>query len=457
MSNDSLKRDLKVRHLMMLSIGGVIGAGYFLGAGAAIKTAGPAVIISYALGGLVTILVMALLAEMAVAMPVAGSFQTYASKSISPWAGFVTGWTYWLAFLIGPASETIAAGTFLHVWFPSVPIWVFCLVVAILMTIINLIGVLVFGEVEFWLSLIKVVALILFIIWGAVAIFGIQMNPEAGFANFASSGGFAPAGLAGIFGAMIMVIFAYGGTESIGTAAEESSRPERDIPKALTGTVIRIVILYVISVTALVLVLPWGKAGVSSSPYVDAFNILGGPIIGNIMNFVVLTAALSCIDTGVYATSRMLFSLSRDGYFPKFFAKLHPKRKTPVNAIAASSLVLFVGALMFVLFPDFAYVWLASLSGFGFLFTWLMIALSQPGMRKIIERKNPALLKWKVPFYPYTQYIAVVLMLAILVGQLFIPNGWIVIVVGIAWLVFASLYYFIVAKKVLKKDQSISG
>ncbi|KZL89128.1 amino acid permease [Clostridium magnum] len=452
MSNDSLKRDLKARHLMMISIGGVIGAGYFLGAGAAIKTAGPAVVISYALGGLVTILVMALLAEMAVAMPLAGSFQTYASKAISPWAGFVTGWTYWLAFLIGPASETIAAGTFLHLWFPTVPVWVFCLVVAILMTIVNLIGVLVFGEVEFWLSLIKVVALLVFIIWGATALLGIPMQTDISLANLTSNGGFAPAGLAGIFGAMIIVIFAYGGTEAIGTAAEESSHPERDIPKALTGTVIRIIVLYIISITVLVTVLPWNKAGVSSSPYVDAFNILGGPVAGNIMNFVVLTAALSCIDTGVYATSRMLFSLSRDGFFPKTFAKLHPERKTPVNAIFVSSLVLFIGAIMFFLFPDFAYVWLASLSGFGFLFTWLMIALSQPGMRKIIEKKDPSLLKWKVPFYPYTQYLVVILMIAILAAQLFVPNGWIILAAGLGWLVFASIYYFVFAKNSSKKD-----
>ena len=431
----------------MISIGGVIGAGYFLGAGAAIKIAGPAVIFSYALGGIVTILVMLLLTEMAVGMPVAGSFQTYASKAINPWAGFITGWTYWLAFLIGPASETIAAGTFLHIWFPTIPVWMFCLIVSILMTIINLIGVAFFGEIEFWLSLIKVIALLVFIIWGATALFGVHMVTNVTFTNLTSNGGFAPAGIAGVFGAMIIVIFSYGGTEAIGTAAEESEHPERDLPKALNGTIVRIIILYIISMTFLVAVLPWAKAGISSSPYVDAFTILGGPVVGNIMNFVVLTAALSCIDTGIYATSRMLFSLSRDGYFPKTFSKIHKERKTPVNAIIASSCMLFVGALLFFLFPSFAYVWLASLSGFGFLFTWLMIALSQPGMRKIIKANNSGVLKWQVPFYPYIQYLAVILMLAIFVGQLFVPGGWVILAVGIGWLVFASLYYFLIAKK----------
>lgn len=455
MLDNSLKKELKVRHLMMISLGGVIGAGYFLGAGAAIKIAGPAVVLSYALGGLVTLLVMVLLAEMAVAMPVAGSFQTYAAKSLGPLAGFVTGWTYWLAFLIGPASETIAAGTFLHIWFPNVPIWVFCLVVSLLMTIINLIGVLVFGEVEFWLSLIKVVALLFFIIWGASSVFDLHMTTDIGLANFTNNGGFAPNGWAGILGAMSIVIFSYAGSEAIGTAAEESFRPERDIPAALTGTIIRIVVLYILTIIILVGVLPWAKAGISSSPYVTAFGILGGPIWANMMNFVVLTAALSCIDTGIYATSRMLFSLARDGYFPQIFSQLHSKRKIPFYSIMVSSLVLFLGALMFFLFPNFAYMWLASLSGFGFLFTWLMIALSQPGMRRKIEKENPESLKWKVPFYPYTQYLAVILMIAILLAQLFVPHGWIVLVTGAVWLVFATIYYFLIVKK--KKKQWLNG
>lgn len=445
-----LKRDLKARHLTMISIGGVIGAGYFLGAGAAIKTAGPAVIFSYLIGGIVTIMVMMLLSEMAVSSPVAGSFQVYAAKAISPWAGFVTGWTYWLAFLIGPASETIAAGTFLHLWFPSVPIWVFCIIVAALMTIVNLIGVKVFGEVEFWLSLIKVVALLIFIIWGCLAL-GIHMDPSITISNMTSSGGFAPAGFGGVFGAMIMVIFSYGGTEAIGTAAEESAHPEKDIPKALTGTVFRIIVLYIISIAVLVCVLPWEQAGVSSSPYVDAFTLLGGPIAGSIMNFVVLTAALSCIDTGVYATSRMLFSLSRDGYFPKVFAKVDKKHQTPVNAIFASCLVLFIGAILYLAFPDFAYLWLASISGFGFLFAWLMIALSQPGMRKIIQRDDPSQLKWKAPGAKGVQVVVVILIAIIFIAQLFVPGGKVTLIAGCTWLVIASIYYFAIGKRMREK------
>jgi len=452
-SDEPLKRDLKGRHLTMISIGGVIGAGYFLGAGGAIQMAGPAVVISYFVGGFITILVMALLSEMAVAMPVAGSFQVYASKALGSRAGFMTGWTYWFAFLIGPASETIAAGTFLHLWFPVVPIWVFSLVVAALMTIVNVIGVLIFGEVEFWLSLIKVVALVGFIVWGCVAIFGLHIQ-SADFSNLwgasSSPSGFAPMGVAGVVGAMLIVMFSYGGTEAIGTAAEESRNPARDIPRALTGTVVRIVVLYVVSITVLVMVVPWQKLGVSSSPYVDAVTMLGGPVLGNIMNFVVLTAALSCIDTGVYATSRMLYSLSRDHYFPKVFSKVNEKRKVPVAAAIACCAVLFIGALV-AYFWNNAYVWLAQVSGFGFLFAWLMIVLSQPGMRKIILKENPTALKWKAPFTPYLQYVAVVLIAATFIGQFFIPGGWQTIVAGVVWLAITLIYYQFVAKKSLAK------
>jgi len=451
-----LKKGLKGRHLSMISVGGVIGAGFFMGAGSTINTAGPAVVFAYLVGGFITLLVMMLLTEMAVSNPVAGSFQVYARKGVSPYAGFLTGWTYWLAFLMGPASETIAAGTFLHLWFPQVPIWIFCLAVALLMTIINLIGVAVFGEVEFWLSMIKVVALLVFIVWGCLAM-GFHMNSGVTVTNMVSNGGFAPAGILGLLGAMIIVMFSYGGTEAIGTAAEESINPEKDIPKALRGTVFRIVVLFVISIGVLVCVLPWQQAGISSSPFVEACRILGGSTAANIMNFVVLTAALSCIDSGVYATSRMLFSLSRDGYFPKVFSKVDEKHQTPVVAIFVSSLVLFVGAIVYLAFPDFAYVYLASVSGFGFLFSWLMIALSQPKMRRLTLEDDPAKLKWKCPGVKVIQPLVVVLMIGILVAQLFVPGGKITLLSGLIWLCFVSIYYFTIGKKMREKTLMQQG
>lgn len=450
-ATSGLNQGLKARHMTMMAVGGVIGAGFFLGAGGAIAEAGPAVVIAYAVGGILALCVLMLLVEMAIARPVAGAFQRFAQEAFGARVGFATGWTYWLAFLIGPASETIAAGIFLNVWFPAIPVWVFALAVALLMTIVNLVSVVFFGEVEFWLSLVKVVALVVFIIWGAAAITGIAPAEPASLSNLVNDGGFAPAGVLGIFGAMMLVMFSYGGTEAIGTAAEESENPARDLPKVLRSTILRILVLYVLSMLVLTAVLPWQQAGTSSSPFVDAMQILGGPVAANIMNFVVLTAALSCIDSGIYATSRMMFSMSREGYFPPMFSKLSGKRNVPRNAIMLSTLVLFVGALLAV-FAEDAYVWLASFSGFGFMFAWLMIALSQGPMRKKFEAEGT--MAWKAPAAKIARWVAIILILATMVGQFFVDGGWKTMLAGAIWLLITVVYYQLFGKKRYEQVQA---
>jgi len=450
----NLKRALLARHLAMMSICAVIGAGYLLGAGAAINAAGPAVLISYALGGLVTLLVVALLAEMASGMPAAGSFQFYVSLSLGGYAGFITGSTYWLAFLLGPATEAIVAGEILHSWFPAIPNWAFYLLIAALVVAVNGAGVLLFGEAEFWLGMIKTLALVAFILVGAASLLGstgmlggLSGIDGMGVAGASAGwGGFAPMGLAGILGAMMIVIFAYGGAEAIGMASEESLRPEKDIPRALIGSTLAIIALYMISTAVLVSIFPWSQAGISTSPYTDAFRILLGPGAATAMNFVVLTAALSTIGMGVYATSRVLFSLSRDGYVSSAFSHVG-RAGTPLPAIAASGAVLFLGALVFYLFPAFAYLWLASLSGFGFLFSWLMIALSQPKLHNILLESSPNKSNWKAPFFPHLQRLAVVLMLAIFAAQALIPGGRIVLLSGALWLAAVSVYYLAAFKR----------
>ncbi|EKF7120891.1 amino acid permease, partial [Escherichia coli] len=429
---------LKPRHLTMISIGGVIGAGFFLGAGGAISLTGPSVVLAYLFGGIITLFIMMMLAEMAVANPVSGSFQVYAKDAFGPYFGYLTGLTYWFAFLIGPASEAIAAGTFLNIWFPEIPIWAFCLIIAFAITIVNMVGVHFFGEVEFWLSLVKIVALVLFII---IAAYALGFKPNVSVHNFSGSeSGFFAFGVSGFVASMLMVIFSFGGTEAIGTAAGESENPEKDIPKTIKGTVIRILILYVLSISLLLCVIPWQDAGVSSSPYVDAFGVLSGPVAKNIMNFVVLTAALSCIDTGVYATSRMLHSLAEDGHLPKVFAKIHPKHKTPNNAILVGSLMLFVGAIIAILSPQ-AYTILASISGFGFIFSWLMISLSHKKMRSINEQKG--LIKYKTPFASIIRPLSILCLLCVMFGQAFTPGGWISLAAGFSWIALISIYYFV--------------
>lgn len=442
MPESELKRSFKARHLMMMSVGGVIGAVYFLGVGGAIELAGPAVLINYLIGGVIALFVTMLLAEMVVAIPVSGSFQVYARMAFHPLVGFITGWTYWFAFFIGPASEAIAAGTFLHLWFPTIAIWKFCFFIATAMMIINMISAHFFGEIEFWMSLIKVIALLGFIVLGLLAL-GVPMQQEVTPFNFSQ---FAPQGINGILSAALFVIFAYGGVESLGMAAEESMHVEKDIPKVIKGTTLRIIILYLVSIAVLIMVLPWQQAGLSSSPFVDAVTLLGGEQYGNllrnIMNFVVLIAALSCIDAGIYATSRMFLSLARDGYFPKIFTYIHSCRKTPVYAVALSSSVLYLWALMSLYSPN-AYAWLARLSGFGFLFSWLMITLSYHIIRKLLTKDNQENLKWTISFYPYTYYLAFILIVATFVGLFFSLEGRKILCAGFLWFIVAGLYYFI--------------
>lgn len=445
-----MNRDLKPRHLTMISIGGVIGAGFFLGAGQAISLTGSSVVLAYLLGGLITLFIMMLLSEMAVANPVSGSFQVYAKEAFGPYFGFITGWTYWFAFLIGPASEAIAAGTFLNTWFPEIPIWVFCLIVAGSLTVVNMIGVHLFGEVEFWLSIIKVVALLAFIIFTLYAL-GFRDSSVASVSNFSNDKSpFFAFGLSGFIASMLIVIFSFGGTEAIGTAAGESKNPEKDIPKTIRGTVLRISVLYVLSIGMLLCVIPWTVAGTDSSPYVVAFGHLAGSGAKNIMNFVVLTAALSCIDTGVYATSRMLHSLACDNYFPSWFAKLHVKHKTPNNAILVSSLVLFIGAIVSIISHK-AFNILAGISGFGFIFTWLMIALSQRKLRPKYEKENK--LKYRTPYAAIVQPLTVLCLALVLIGQSFSADGQVALIAGISWLIFCSIYYFKVAKRVCNNEK----
>jgi len=438
---ETLKRVLAFRHLTMMSLVAVIGAGYLLGAGSAINAAGPSVMISYAIGGVITLLVVSLLAEMTSAMPASGSFQFYAGLTLGSYAGFVTGCTYWLAFLLGPATEAIVAGEILHSWFPHVPSWSFYLLIALLVVALNAAGARIFAETEFWLGMLKVLALSAFILVGLASFLsvpGVPLGLQSAF--FAGWEGFAPMGGAGIFAAMMIVVFAYGGAEAIGMASEESLHPARDTPKALIGSVLVIVALYMLSTAVLVSVLPWSRAGIGSSPFTDALFLLLGNGGALAMNFVVLTAALSTIGMGVYAASRVMFSMSRERYFPSFLCRIG-RGGAPDNSIIICGIVLLLGALVFYIFPDFAYVWLASLSGFGFLFSWLMIALSHPGLHRIAQENHPEGLAWQAPFYPHLQRIAVALIVAVFAAQALVPAGKLVLISGGVWLVLLSAYY----------------
>jgi L-asparagine transporter-like permease len=453
-----LRRALRVRHLVMLSVGGTIASGFLLFAGSAISIAGPAAIISYVIAGIITIAVMACLAELCVMKPVSASFATYARDTMGPLAGFLTGWNYWLAWVMGAATESVAAGTYFHSFYSFAPIWIVAAIIIALEMVINLVGVLFMGEYEFILSTIKVIALSLFILVGVCAILGIGFHSH-GVTQLTAHGGFFPKGEGAVLTALLTVFFAYVGIELVGVTAEESVNPARDVPRALFYTVGIVLVLFVIGIFILMALLPWAQAGTSSSPFVDAIKSLNIPVVASIFNWIVISASVSSVDGALYTASRMLFTQAREGNFPRQLARTHPHRKVPTPAIAITASCTFIGALLAYFFPSSAYVFVASLSTFGFLFAWLMIAVSQPLYRLKMGAAWVRNLKWKTPLYPLTPIIAIVTVLGAFVGQFFtggsgttvgpvtIPGGGIAIVVGVIWTLLWSAYYLLYARR----------
>ena len=457
-SGGQLRRALRVRHLVMLSVGGTIASGFLLFAGSAINIAGPAVIVSYVIAGIITIAVMACLAELCVMKPVSASFATYARDTMGPLAGFLTGWNYWLAWVMGAATESVAAGTYFHSFYGFAPIWIVAAIIIAIEMTINLVGVLFMGEYEFILSTIKIVALAAFIIIGLCAILGIGFHAH-GVTQLTANGGFFPKGEGVVLTALLTVFFAYAGIELVGVTAEESVHPARDVPRALFWTVAIVVGLFVVGIFILLAISPWASAGTSSSPFVDAIKSLKIPVIASVFNWIVISASVSSVDGALYTASRMLFTQAREGNFPEQLARTHPRRKVPTAAIAITASCMFIGALLAYFFPASAYVFIASLSTFGFLFAWLMIAISQPLYRLKMGAQWVRDLKWKTPLYPLTPIIAVITVIGALVGQFFtggsgtkigpvtIPGGGVAIVVGVIWTIVWAVYYLAYARR----------
>ena len=321
-----LKREMKSRHLFMISLGGVIGTGLFLGSGYAIGEAGPfGAILAYLVGGLLMYLAMVCLGELSVVMPVSGSFQAHATKFIGPATGFVVGWVYWLSWAMYVGLEFIAAGLLMKRWFPDTPTWIWCAIFVILLFSINSLTTKVFAETEYWFAGIKVLAVILFIVIGGAAIFGmidLKSEPTPYLSNFIGDGLF-PAGMVGVFISMMTVVFAFQGSEIMGVAAGETEEPEKNIPKAIRTIVFRILLFYVLAIFVLSALVPYQEAGVLESPFVTVFDMVGIPFAADIMNFVILTAILSVGNTGLFACTRVMYSLAESGMAPKIFAKLN--------------------------------------------------------------------------------------------------------------------------------------
>lgn len=430
----------------MISIGGVIGVGMFLGSAATVRLAGPSVILAYALGAVIMMLVMSALAEMSIARPAEGSFRVYATEALGPYAGYLVGWTYWISWVVTMAAEVVAASTYMTWWFPHHIAIISGIIFAFLMTIVNLRNVRSFGTFEFWFAAIKVAAIILFILIGSAMIFGIGFEHPLGFINYTAYGGFFPRGIRGLLLAMAMVMIAYGGTEVIGVAAAETERPEINVPRAIKGIVLRTLILYIGAMAVLVGTIPWKEVGLSGSPFVLVYEALGIPAAPHIMNFVVITAAFSSMNCGLYTSSRMLLSLAESHYAPAFLSKINPRTGIPSYAVLISTASLYLGMLLYYLAPEQAFIYIASISAFGFLMTWLTISLSHIYIRPKIMRESPEALKFKAIGSPYTSWLAAILMLGVIITLWFLPEQRIGIYSGLTWLIFLSLYYLLSRK-----------
>ncbi|EKN64272.1 amino acid permease-associated protein [Neobacillus bataviensis LMG 21833] len=450
-SQHKLKRTMKSRHLFMMSLGGIIGTGLFLGSGYAIGEAGPAgAILAYLVGGLLMYLAMVCLGELSVVMPVSGSFQAHATKFIGPATGFVVGWIYWLSWALYVGLEFVAAGLLMKRWFPDVPTWIWCAIFVILLFSINSLTTKAFAETEYWFAGIKVFAVILFIIVGLGAVFGVislESEPTPYLGNFVGDGLF-PAGMVGVFISMMTVIYAFQGSEIMGVAAGETEEPEKNIPKAIRTIVFRILIFYVLAIFVLSALVPYKKAGVLESPFVTVFDMVGIPFAADIMNFVILTAILSVGNTGLFACTRILFSLSETGMAPKLFGKVN-KRGVPQNALLITLGFALISLLTSVVAEDTLFVVLLAISGIGGTLTWLAIAVAQIGFRRQYIKNGGKVedLKYKVPLYPFVPILCIVMCLCIFAFTAFDETQRTSLYWGFGFIVACYLYYYFKFKR----------
>ncbi|MGH8379882.1 GABA permease [Pseudomonas sp.] len=420
-SND-LAQGLKQRHVTMLSIAGVIGAGLFVGSGHAIAAAGPAVLLAYAAAGTLVVLVMRMLGEMAVASPDTGSFSTYADKAIGHWAGFTIGWLYWWFWVLVIPLEANAAAAILHAWFPDVGIWVFSLVITLLLTATNLFSVKNYGEFEFWFALLKVIAIIGFIVLGLAAVFGFLPNSQvSGVSHLFDTQGFMPNGLGAVLAAMLTTMFSFMGTEIVTIAAAESKDPGKQISKATNSVIWRIFLFYLVSIFLVVALVPWNSSELAEvGSYQTVLNLMGIPNAKLIVDIVVLIAVTSCLNSALYTSSRMLFSLSKRGDAPAM-AQRTTSSGTPYCAVVLSTAAAFLTVIANYVAPAAVFEFLLASSGAIALLVYLVIAISQLRMRRQRMARGEKI-AFKMWLFPGLTWVTIAFIVGILTVMLIRPD-----------------------------------
>ncbi|GMA51963.1 putative amino acid permease YvbW [Alicyclobacillus contaminans] len=371
-----LQRSLRARHILMMALGGAIGAGLFKGSADTIHLAGPSVVLAYVVGGIILLFVMRGLADMTVQQPQAGTFRDLLAAALGPFPAHVAAWMYWLDWVLVMAVETTTAASLVQRWLPTIPLWVLSLIISIAITVINLNPVRIYGETEYWLASIKIGVLILFILLGGTLLFtGYSHHPAPGFHNVWSHGGLFPNGMGGWFAAMIVVMFSFGGTEMVGMTMGETHDPERVIPRVARGVMVRILLFYVLPILVIISLVPWDQVGAVGSPFVTVFQAMGIPAVPDILNFVILTAVLSTANSGMFAASRVLYSQALDGQAPRWFARLS-RNGVPVRALLVSTSFLYVGVVVAMFAGGHTFDDLMVIPGYSVVLVWTLLALA---------------------------------------------------------------------------------
>lgn len=452
-SGNTLKRNLTQRQLSMLAIGGAIGVGLFLGSSVTIRLAGPAVLIAHVLCAVIAMIVAYALVEMAVVHPVAGSFGVYAETYLGNWAGFAVRATYAVVQIIAIGAEVTAVAIYFAFWFPSIPQWIWVVGVSIGLVAINTLKVGNFGEFEYWFALIKVLAIVAFIVVGLALIVGFGSRQGIGFSNLVSHGGFFPMGWKGVWLALSMTLTSYMGVEVVAVTAGEAEQPEKSISRAMRTIVVRLILFYWLAMTVMLSIRPWNQAGngLTSSPFVQAFATAGVPYAATVMNIVVITAALSSSNTDLYLTTRMLFSLARGSYLPEWLGVLN-RNGVPGPALGIASAGMVAAILLAIFSPGKAFLMLYGVAVAGMFFVWLVILATHLRFRRALGPKRIAELPMRLPFFPFSTVLGGLALIGIAVGTFYVDGLQYTIPTFVPFLLIISIIYIKAKRRHRKTD-----
>ena len=434
-----MRRGLQNRHLQMIALGGAIGTGLFYGSASTIKLAGPSVMLAYLTGGVVIFLIMRMLGEMAVEEPVSGSFSHYAAKYWCAFPGFLSGWNYWFNYVIVSMAELSVIGIYMNYWLPDLPQWISALVTLVVITALNLAAVKAYGEMEFWLAIVKVAAIVSMIVLGLYLVFSRPETFPMNFANLWVHDGFFPNGVWGMMLSITVVMFSFGGIELIGITAGEAADPDRSIPRAINQVIWRILIFYVGAMAVLMALWPWDEVGMEASPFVQIFSNVGIPAAAHILNFVVLTAAVSVYNSAIYSNSRMLYGLAAGGDAPKILASLS-RQGVPVVGILISSGVTLLAVLLNYLFPGQVFMLFLSIAMASVIISWGTIVITHLKFRCLYAREGRRA-KFRAPFFPVVNYICLAFLVMMYAIMTQIPDMQFAVLVLPVWLFVLWLGY----------------